>query len=119
MKEQWKDIRGYEGLYEVSNTGLVRSVKREIILASHSDGNGTQMIDLYGGDQSQGVGIITKHNAKRRKLHRIVGEHWIPNPEGFRFLIHKNGNKEKNGVDNLYWSRWCGGDSNVGEKTKK
>lgn len=107
-KENWKDIKGFEGLYQVSDLGNVKNVSTGRLLVPTSNGRDL-VVDLYGGDLD-GAGATTKHKAKRRKLHRLVGEHFIPNPQGLRYLIHTNGDKSKCAAENLYWSHYSKGD---------
>jgi hypothetical protein len=93
--EQWKPIVGYEGQYEVSNDGRVKSLKfgREKILRGHTKKNGYQQIAL----SKNGV-VITK------LVHRLVAETWIPRVEGKDEIDHINGIRDDNRAENL---RWC------------
>ena len=98
VKEIWKPVKGYAGLYEVSNLGRLRSLPRKgtkggIISATYSNTKHYAHVPL------------TK-NAKGRtvSLHRIVAEAFIPNPENKPQVNHKDGNKRNNAVDNLEWA---------------
>ena len=96
MNETWKPISGYEGLYEVSNLGNVRSLKR-------ANTNGRV---LKQGWRPNGYLIVSlsKNNRQKTKLtHRLVAEAFIPNPNRLSEVNHKDGNKENNCVDNLEW----------------
>lgn len=99
-EEFWKDIRGYEG-YQVSNFGRVRSADR---------------IDRYGRSytgkilepctDNLGYVHITLHNNGKRKtvrVHRLVAEAFIENSHNYKFVNHKDENKQNNVVDNLEW----------------
>jgi len=86
----WKDVSGYEGLYEVSNLGRVKS-KRKII-SSVDDGKGYPRLHLSKDGK-----------AKSFRVHRLVAEAFIPNPDCFPIVNHKDGNKENNTVENLEW----------------
>lgn len=100
-KEVWKDIKGYEGRYQVSNLGRVKSLpidekfcKRpeEIILTPFLCGSGYYEVTLY--------------YQKRRKpklIHRLVAETFIPNPDDKKEVNHKDGNKLNNDASNLEW----------------
>ena len=93
--EIWKDIDGYEGLYQVSNKGHVKSLKwgKERILRPVIDRYGYYYIMLYNDS-------VRKHF----KLHRLVAQAFIPNPENKPQVNHKDENKLNNCVNNLEWS---------------
>ena len=102
MAEIWKDIEGYEGLYQVSNKGQVKSLKRyrnngngkylqkEKILKSYIGKNGYCIVDLY-------------KNGKRKKclLHRLVAEAFIYNPQNKPCINHIDCHKTNNNINNL------------------
>ena len=95
--EVWKDIEGYEGKYQVSNEGRVRSlydrgVKREKILSLLNHNCGYLVITL----SLNGV-------HKRYLVHRLVAMAFIDNPNGYEFVNHKDENKKNNNVENLEW----------------
>ena len=99
--EIWKDIEGYEGLYQVSNKGRIKSLNRidsrgrkvnEKILSSKPNNKGYLRVHLY-------------KNGKRKpfSVHRLVAIAFIPNPNNLLEVNHKDENKENNTVDNLEW----------------
>lgn len=104
-KEEWKSIKGYEGLYEISNFGRVKSllgwngrkyIQREKILAPYK-----QQSNKY---YSRSVVKLTKDNkTKDFKVHRLVAEAFIPNPNNYRVVNHIAGNPLNNNVENLEW----------------
>lgn len=105
MNEIWKDIKGHEGLYQVSNEGNVRSIDRYVkgtwgntrfakgeIKKYHLGNNGYFMVNLF------------KNNCGKMYLvHRLVAEAFIPNSENKPFVGHKNTKRTDNRVENLEW----------------
>lgn len=92
--EIWKDIEGYEGLYQVSNYGRIQSKKygKEKVLYQYLTTKGYLLTAL------------SKNGKVCRKLtHRLVAEAFIPNPQNKPFIDHINGNKTDNRVENLRW----------------
>lgn len=104
--EIWKDVVGYEGLYQVSNFGNVKSVDRIILRSStpqHIKGKAVRQ-----GIQNTGYKIVALWNKKKRKVflvHRLVADAFIPKTDLFRNNVdHINGIRTDNHVRNL---RWC------------
>lgn len=92
MKEVWKDIEGYEGLYQISNLGRVKRVATGKVLKGGKDKDGYLMVKLY------------KNNIRsNKKIHRLVAEAFIPNPENKPQVNHADENKTNNSLDNLEW----------------
>ena len=92
MEEIWKDIEGYEGLYQVSNLGRVKSLRRNIILKNKIESNGYERVVLS-----------TNNNPKDYSVHRLVAIAFIPNPNNYPIVNHKDENRTNNCVDNLEW----------------
>ena len=96
MREIWKDVKGYEGLYQVSNLGNVKSFKesaklgkpKELILKPHLINSGYYVVTLY-----------SKKNKRKFQVHRLVAETFIPNKEGLPCVNHKDENKLNNSVE--------------------
>jgi hypothetical protein len=106
--EIWKDVKGYEGLYEVSDLGRVRSVDRYV----DQENNGTMTRIFYPGKilklRKDHNGYLTskicnQSNTKYKKIHRLVAESFISNDDKKPLINHKNGVKGDNRVSNLEW----------------
>ena len=94
MEEHWRDIPGYNGEYKISNFGRVLSLKgsRERIRPSFKNSRGYSVISL----SKNGV-------HKTFKIHRLVAESFIQNPEKLSEINHIDGNKQNNRAENLEW----------------
>ena len=97
MEEQWKDIIGYEGLYQISNLGRVKSLKygKERILKPYENQDGYLEVNLYNDDKKR----------NHIKIHRLVANAFIPNKDISKTEInHKDENKGNNIWTNLEWT---------------
>ena len=100
MQEIWKDVVGYEGLYQVSNMGRVKSFcqstkfhkQKEFILKPSLINSGYEVVTLY-----------SKEKRKKFQIHRLVATAFIPNPDNLPCVNHKDENKVNNCVSNLEW----------------
>lgn len=90
MAEKWKDIEGYEGLYQISSLGRVRSGGK--IRKPSATGHGYLKVVLAKD------GHMHHH-----KIHRLVASAFVPNPHARREVNHINGDKTDNRMDNLEW----------------
>ena len=93
--EEWEWIKGYEGIYAVSTIGRVRSftsISKGRIKSVCDDGNGYLQTTLW----KDGKGVCCK-------VHRLVGETFIPNPKGLETINHKDFDKTNNSIENLEW----------------
>ena len=95
--EEWRDVKGFEGFYKVSNLGRVYSCYANCILKSVIRGKGYEGVSLYMG------WINGKKKYKQAYVHRLVAEAFIENPDNLPEVNHKDGNKMNNCVDNLEW----------------
>lgn len=103
--EIWKDIDGYEGFYQVSNLGRVKStavrrclwgkicvIERERMLTPHDNGNGYLMVQLKANNKRKPVGV-----------HRLVATAFIENPQNYPVVNHIDYDTHNNCVHNLEW----------------
>lgn len=102
MEEVWKDVKGYEGYYEVSNLGRVRSVGHPINGGKQKT---TGKIRKLVVNNSGYMAVNLKRNfvEQRKLVHRLVAEAFIPNPNGFGYVDHIDRNRLNNEVSNLQW----------------
>ena len=96
MKEIWKSIPSYEGLYQASNLGNIKSLTRsgakEKILKGEMDDSGYIRV------------VLSKNNIKKKyKIHRLVAMAFIDNTNNYSQINHKNGIKTDNRIENLEW----------------
>lgn len=96
MKEIWKNIDDYNGLYQVSNLGNVLSI-------NWNNTNSTKLLTPYIHGGYLRVGIRTNKCLKNYMIHRLVAKAFIPNPLNKPQINHIDGNKLNNRVDNLEW----------------
>lgn len=92
MSEKWKDISGYEALYEVSNEGRVRNSKTKRILKFDTSKNGYKRVTLR------------KENKPHKfSVHRLVANEFVENPHQLPCVNHKDEDKSNNKAENLEW----------------
>lgn len=107
--EEWRDIHGYEGLYQVSSFGRIKRLKG---VTARKNGykipiperilNGSK--NYYGYKQ---ISLSKNREKKRFMIHRLVATAFISNPEEFPIINHKDENKINNHVDNLEWCSYA------------
>jgi len=100
-KEVWKDVKGYEGLYQVSNLGRVRSLDRVSTQGERLKGK-----VLTGGLNRDGylaVVLCRSGGQKNYFIHRLVAQAFLENPDNLPEVNHKNEDKTDNTVANLEW----------------
>jgi hypothetical protein len=112
MQEIWKDIKGYEGLYQISNLGRVKSLER--YKQNHSKKQIVKEKILVPRVRGLYKSVsLWKHNkGKEFTIHRLVAKTFIDNPDNFLYINHKDGDKLNNYVSNL---EWCTQSHNIKE----
>ena len=104
--EEWRNIRGYEGLYQVSSIGRVRNTKTGRVLKGSKDNHGYLKVDLY------------KNNTRKsHKVHRLVAKAFVENPKSKPCIDHINTIKTDNYFKNLRWVSYK--ENNNNELTRK
>lgn len=105
MMIEWRPVPEFEDLYEVSNTGEVRSLCKRF-------GNETRILKAGVGSRGYlNVTLCRKGQQKTVNIHRLVATVFIPNPDNLPCVNHKDENKRNNAVDNLEWCSYY--DNNV------
>ena len=90
MTEIWRDIKGYEGLYQVSNFGNIRNAK------------GRRLKQTYRGNYLK-IGLSKNGHTRQISVHRIVAETFVDNPNNYPIVNHIDEDKVNNKADNLEW----------------
>lgn len=112
-KEVWRDISGYVGLYQVSNLGRVRSLDRVDMRGCH-----VKERVLAGGLDKGGYRLVVlcrDGKQKTYKVHRLVAEAFLSNPDNLPEVNHKDEDKTNNTVSNL---EWCSRSYNINYGTR-
>ena len=108
QNEIWKDIKGYEGYYKISNLGRVKKLRREVyskkgkLLRIDSEGLNKTHVNKLRGNYII-VDLRVKGKSETLQLHRLLAINFIPNPENKRYVNHIDQNPQNNSLENLEW----------------
>lgn len=115
--EIWKEVPNYNGIYLVSNLGRVKSIDQEINCKRNKKRiHKGKILKTYLNERGyECVGITINRVAKKKKVHRLVAEAFLPNPNNLPQVNHIDCNKQNNCVENL---EWCDNSYNMKEAYK-
>lgn len=108
MTEEWREPPGYEGIFEVSSLGNIRSIRRTLIVSGRNASGDFSCKRGYGGrllsPATTRLGYKqTRYGGKAILVHRLVALAFLDNPESKPFINHKNGVRTDNRVSNIEW----------------
>lgn len=107
MEEIWKDIIGYEGYYQVSSIGRVKSMARERIYKNGYRPLQEKILNPSYNSRRYYTVVLQKNGVKSTKtVHRLVADVFIPNHLNKKTVNHIDGNKSNNNISNLEWSTY-------------
>jgi len=121
MEEVWKDIVDYEGLYQISNFGRIKSMKREVCnnyLLSGKQKRNEMIRASFNKKGYRRISLCKNGKAKNFMVHRLVACAFVENPNNLTSINHKDENKSNNNAYNL---EWCSVSYNInyGSRNKK
>lgn len=103
--EIWKDIEDYEGIYQVSNLGRVKSLARTVYMTDAKIRKTRDTLLSQHVNEKGYLHVSLTKNGKTRtkRTHRLVAQAFLKNPENLKEVNHRDGNKENNEASNLEW----------------
>lgn len=114
MQEIWKDIKGYEGLYQVSNFSRIKCIERIVPTKNQYGISSSRKIkskilkpykrNSKRNDNHLVVCLYKNNKSKLFFIHRLIAEAFIPNPNNYPIINHIDGNPLNNKINNLEWS---------------
>lgn len=104
-EEVWKDIEGYENLYQVSSEGRVKSLEKDVVWGNGAVRHQEEKLLKYDitRDGYFRVGLCKNDKRKWNSVHRLVAQAFIPNPDNLPCINHKDETPSHNNVENLEW----------------
>lgn len=115
-KEEWRPVVGYEGRYEVSNLGRVRSLDHKVKSSNYTGGlwsrvyPGKELTPYLGRGDYLFVHLCRDNKSRHYPIHRLVAFSFVSNPEGKPQIDHIDGDRKNNNAENL---RWCTCEENI------
>jgi hypothetical protein len=114
--EIWKDLEGYEGLYQISNFGNIKSLSKKFFNGNHDVVLKERLLkQSYCKDGYKKVCLCKNNKKKSYLIHRLVAKTFVKNPYCYYQVNHKDENKENNMAENL---EWCDSKYNVNYGTR-
>lgn len=104
IEEIWKDVAGYEGRYQVSNLGNIKSIERKVCIDEFKCRlMPERVMKLHEWHGYQVIWLRMPGSHKKFYVHRLVAFAFLEQPEGKEYVNHKNKNRCHNSTDNLEW----------------
>ena len=125
FKEEWRDVEGYRGIYRVSDRGRVRRLPNRGRPKKRGPGaiSRAKILNMTDSGGRHTVSLCRNGQRNTGSVARLVATAFIPNPQGFKFVRHKDGNAKNNWLYNLEWAKIANviikPESNTEDKPKK
>lgn len=100
--EEWRELTGYKN-YQISNLGRIRSLAKVVRPSNPYLSKGKMLSQYYNDSGYLCVGISLHRKTHPERIHRLMAQAFIPNPSSLPCVLHINGIRDDNRLDNLYW----------------